>query len=93
MAFFLLQLGLGFLHHNHYSIHRKGNWKGFIHVWFGRVLIILGVFMTAFSFNSNKVRIEYGAVAIAVFLFYVAVVIRLRWAERKRVKARADEVE
>jgi len=89
MLFFLLQLGLGFWSHNHYRVHHKGGWKAFVHVWFGRVLMLLGVFLTAFTFRGSA-RIGYGGASIAVFLLYVGVVIRAHWEEKREANARAD---
>jgi hypothetical protein len=83
MLFFLLQLSLGFWHHYRYRVQHNRDWKAIVHVWFGRVLMILGVFMTAFSFNGNA-RIGSGVAAIAVFLFYVGVAIRAHWEDKKR---------
>lgn len=51
--------------------------------------MLLGVFMTAFTFGGSA-RIGYGGASIAVFLLYVGVVIRAHWEEKKGPNARAN---
>jgi hypothetical protein len=51
--------------------------------------MLLGVFLTAFSFRGSA-RIGYGGASIAVFLLYVGVVIRAHWEKKREANARAD---
>lgn len=87
LLFVLLQLGLGYWRHYHYRVYRKRDWKAIVHVWFGRVFIILGMAMTTFTFPPNIARVVYGAVSIMVLLIYVGVVGRAVWEERRRGSA------
>jgi hypothetical protein len=87
LLFVLLQLGLGYWRHYHYRVHRKRDWKAIVHDWFGRVLMLLGLVMTMFSFSPGSARVAYGVVSIVVFLIYVGVVSRAVWEEKKRGSA------
>ena len=75
LLFVLLQLGLGYWRHYHYRVYRRTDWKAIVHDWFGRVLMLLGLFMTTFSFSPGHARVAYGVVSIVVFLIYVGVVL------------------
>jgi hypothetical protein len=87
LLFVLLQLGLGYWRHYYYRVHQKRDWKAIVHDWFGRVLMLLGLVMTTFSFPRGSARVAYGVVSIVVFLIYVGVVSRAVWEENKRGSA------
>jgi hypothetical protein len=84
LLFVLLQLGLGYWRYYHYRMYRRRDWKAIVHDWFGRVLMLLGLVMTTFSFSRGSARVAYGVVSIVVFLIYVGVVSRAIWEEKKR---------
>ncbi len=48
MFLFILQPVFGLLHHKHYRRslslnHNTSQWRLFLHIWYGRILIILGI--------------------------------------------------
>ena len=87
LLFVLLQLGLGYWRHYYYRVHHKRDWKAIVHDWFGRVLMLLGLVMTTFSFSPGSARVAYGVISIVVFLIYVGVVIHAIYEENKRGSA------
>lgn len=72
---FLLQPVLGYLHHRYYVNHESRGLVSYAHIWFGRVMMLLGVINGGLglqlSSSSNTFIITYSVVAAVMFLFYV----------------------
>ncbi|KAJ5175819.1 cellobiose dehydrogenase [Penicillium canariense] len=87
----LFQPGMGFLQHRHF---RKTGGQGrfaYLHRWFGRIMIILGVINVGLGFQLTGVdssavpkgaAIAYGVVAGVIGLLYM-VIISLSWRRQR----------
>ncbi|MCJ1251253.1 hypothetical protein MMC30_008484 [Trapelia coarctata] len=79
IALLFFQPILGLIHHMIYQRSEQRTLWCIAHIWFGRVLIILGVINGGLglqlSDNTVKGEIAYGVIAGVFFLFYVAVVV------------------
>lgn len=96
---FLAQPLLGLFQHHRYRVSLLKNpdalpsrWLCQCHIWFGRVLLILGVINggLGLQLGANTVAGEkvYGAIAGIVFIVYVAV---LGWWYLRQASRRPDE--
>lgn len=87
----LLQPFIGLIHHRRYlSKQKAGKWT-YLHVWYGRILILLGMINGGLGLqladNSMGGTIAYGVVAGTVGLFYCGgmVVVELkRWRQGQK---------
>ncbi|KAK1768357.1 hypothetical protein QBC33DRAFT_577423 [Phialemonium atrogriseum] len=72
---FLLQPVLGYLHHRYYVNHESRGLVSYAHIWFGRVMMLLGVINGGLGLqlasSSNTFVITYSVVAAVMFLFYI----------------------
>jgi hypothetical protein len=88
----LLQPFIGLIHHRRYlSTQKVGKWT-YLHVWYGRILILLGMINGGLGLqladNSMGGTIAYGVVAGTVGLSYCGgmVVVELkRWRPGKKM--------
>lgn len=75
----LLQPFLGLLHHRQYKKLGQRSYFGHGHMWYGRLLIVLGVINGGLGLrlagNSKNGEIAYGVVAGVLGLAYIAAVV------------------
>lgn len=67
---------LGFVHHKQYVKHQKRSVVSHVHIWYGRILMILGIINGGLGLQLASGRksfiIAYSVVAAIVSLLYVA---------------------
>ncbi|KAF2250689.1 hypothetical protein BU26DRAFT_385212, partial [Trematosphaeria pertusa] len=72
---FLLQPVIGWLHHRHFAAKGTKNYKRHVHVWLGRILLVLGVINGGtglkLSDNTTAGGIVYGIIAGLMALVYL----------------------
>ena len=82
MALFIVQPWLGYLHHQMYKKNHQRTWLAVVHVWVGRILLILGLINGGLGLqaanNSVKGEIVYGVFAGISFIAYVLLVFVLK---------------
>lgn len=70
-----LQPVLGLLHHRHYLKTQARGLVSYVHIWYGRVLIVLGVINGGLGLQlareSDGYIIAYGTVSGVVFFCYI----------------------
>ncbi|KAK1962931.1 CBD9-like protein [Colletotrichum eremochloae] len=73
VAFLLAQFALGFLHHQKYKKTQQTTPYKTVHVWLGRIIIVLGTFnaFLGFSFALNR-KFNYFLSAFIIFLLLVS---------------------
>ncbi len=68
---------LGYLHHLHYLEHQSRGVVSYIHIWWGRSLMVLGVVNGGLGLQlaaaGNNFVIAYSVVAGVIFLLYVGI--------------------
>ena len=78
IALLTLQPPLGLVHHAKYTSAGKRTLWGMLHLWLGRVLMLLGAINGGLGLmlakNSTKGKIAWGVIAGVVGLAYVAIV-------------------
>ncbi|TAQ83604.1 hypothetical protein B7494_g8072 [Chlorociboria aeruginascens] len=93
VALFLLQPFFGILHHSSYKKVQKRGIFSYMHIWYGRILIILAVINGGLGLklaaNTTHGEIAYGVVAGVMFLIYLAVFGATSF--RKRSKAASKD--
>ncbi|OBT72603.1 hypothetical protein VF21_08159 [Pseudogymnoascus sp. 05NY08] len=81
VALLLFQPLFGFLHHRRFMATQKQGKMTLFHVWYGRILILLGMLNGGFGLklaaNSPGGNIAYGVVAGVIGATYVAVMVHL----------------
>ncbi len=74
MALLAIQPALGILHHQHYLKTQSRGLISYVHIWWGRILMVLGVVNGGLGLQlaqeSNGPIIAYSVVAAVVFLAY-----------------------
>ncbi|RDL42332.1 CBD9-like protein [Venustampulla echinocandica] len=82
VALFMIQPVLGLIHHHLYTKTQSRSIFSHLHVWYGRILMILAVLNGGFGLrlaaNSKKGEIAYGVVAGFIALLYASVVLLKR---------------
>ncbi|KAG9253261.1 uncharacterized protein F5Z01DRAFT_160486 [Emericellopsis atlantica] len=80
---------LGWLHHHHYLNHQKRGFVSHIHIWYGHILLVLGVINGGIGIqwmdSSTGFKIAYGVVAVVMFVAYIAFTIFSGIRKRRRV--------
>lgn len=88
-----LQPILGWLHHAHYVKHQTQGVYSYVHVWFGRLLMIIGVINGGLGLklasSGNAYIIAYSVVAGVAFALYAAVA--LIWGLRKKKQPQQEK--
>ena len=87
----VIQPALGYLHHRHYVQYQSRGLVSHVHIWWGRVLILLGIVNGGtglrLSMASDSLIIAYSVVAAIMFFLYaiskVLASIRKRKASRR----------
>lgn len=87
-AFFLIQPSFGLIHHNYYSKYQSRTTISHVHIWFGRIIMILAIINGGLGLQlaANTVggEIAYGVIAGVVGLLYAGVVA----TKRKKTETR-----
>jgi sulfite exporter TauE/SafE len=69
-----IQPALGYAHHRHFLKHQRRGPISHVHIWYGRVLMLLGVINGGLGLQLADARksliIAYGVVAGIMFLVY-----------------------
>ena len=90
---FLLQPIFGWMHHKHFAAKGTKNYKRQVHVWAGRVLLVLGVINGGtglkLSNNTTSGGIAYGVVAGVLTTIYVGI---WWWSKRAKDAVRVEVV-
>lgn len=97
---FLLMPVVGWLHHKHFARHGYGDYKRGVHVWGGRILLLLGIVAggtgldladdSSAGGDTHVGMIAYGVVAVVLVIAYGAVWF---WSKRqKKMKSLQDGV-
>lgn len=88
VALFLLQPLFGRLHHRHFVRTGVKNWKGKVHVWFGRILIAIslanGGSGLALAGMNKSGKIVYAIIVAITVVVYGATLIRYYMNRRKK---------
>lgn len=75
VALMAIQPGLGYLHHLQYLKTRRRGVVSYVHIWWGRILMVLGVVNGGLglhlSSERNSLVVAYSVVAAVTFLCYV----------------------
>ncbi|KAK3336547.1 putative carbohydrate binding protein [Cercophora scortea] len=70
----LIQPVLGYLHHRHYVAHQRRGVVSHVHIWYGRVLMVLGVVAGGLGLELSNAKtpviVAYSVVSAIVFLVY-----------------------
>ncbi|KAJ4146821.1 hypothetical protein LMH87_001380 [Akanthomyces muscarius] len=76
-AMMLFQVGLGWMHHRNYVKYQRRSWVSYCHIWYGRVLIIVGIVNGGIGLKVSRAPITqiiaYSVIAAIVFAVYGAV--------------------
>lgn len=82
VALFLLQPFLGLAHHFMYRKHQSRTPVSHIHIWYGRILMLLAVINGGLGLklagNTKSGEIVYGVLAGVMGVVYIAVVVMKR---------------
>lgn len=72
----VLQPVMGYLHHLHFAKHQRRGIISHLHIWYGRVLMVLGVINGGLGLQlasaSHHLIIAYSVVAGVIFAGYIA---------------------
>lgn len=81
-----LQPFLGFLHHRHYLRHKQRGIISYLHIWYGRSLIILGMIngglglqLAGLTTDNHAFIVAYCVVVAVVAAAYIACVLLKVW--------------
>lgn len=86
-----LQPLTGFVHHSHYKKHQARNVVSHSHIWFGRILMALGVINGGLGLqlasSSNAWVIAYSVIAALMTVAYIGAIVfkRMRSPRAERV--------
>jgi len=73
----VIQPGMGFLHHRYFVNNQRRGVVSYVHIWWGRALLVLGVVNGGLglrmSMERDSIIIAYGVIAAIVFLVWFAV--------------------
>lgn len=90
---FLLEPIIGWLHHRHFLAKGTKNYKRQVHVWLGRLLLVLGATTGGTGLkladNTTGGGIAYGIIAAIVVVIYIGVWF---WSKRQQ-KAETEKNE
>ncbi|KAJ8068511.1 hypothetical protein OCU04_004061 [Sclerotinia nivalis] len=88
VVLFFIQPFLGLIHHWRYMRAQRRGMFGYIHLWYGRILIVLAVINGGLGLqlasNTKNGEIAYGVIAAFMGLFYIGVVIFTAVRKRRR---------
>ncbi|ESZ89863.1 hypothetical protein SBOR_9746 [Sclerotinia borealis F-4128] len=89
VVLFFIQPFLGLIHHWRYMKMQKRGMFGWMHLWYGRILIVLAVINGGLGLrlagNTKSGEIAYGVVAAVMGLFYIGVVVLTAIRKRRGV--------
>lgn len=92
----LLQPALGLLHHRYYVRGQTRPAFRYGHIWYGRLLIALGIVNGALGLNlslaSNNFRIGYSVAAAGMVVVYLLVKVLKGFTERTSRKQAQGEI-
>lgn len=92
---FLLQPIFGIIHHMRYVRTQRRGFFGYLHTWYGRIVMLLGVVNGGLGFqlaaNTKSGEIAYGVVAGFMGVAYIGVVIAA--AVRGKARPRRGDME
>jgi len=93
VCLFILQPFLGLLHHYQYQKIGRRSFVSHVHIWYGRVLIILGIINGGLGLqlanNAYNCEIAYIVLAGVIFLVYVAVIVITGLRRERTIKGAA----
>ncbi|OBT39967.1 hypothetical protein VE00_09992 [Pseudogymnoascus sp. WSF 3629] len=96
VALLLFQPLFGFLHHRRFMATQKRGKMTLFHVWYGRILILLGMLNGGFGLklaaNSPGGNIAYGVVAGVIGATYVAVIVHFEVTGGSKTSSRTPDV-
>ncbi|CAD6441244.1 ec1f3bee-01cb-4581-a17e-a99199bf1008 [Sclerotinia trifoliorum] len=88
VVLFFIQPFLGLIHHWRYMRAQRRGMFGYIHLWYGRILIVLAVINGGLGLqlasNTKNGEIAYGVIAAFIGLFYIGVVVFTAVRKRRR---------
>ncbi|KAF7865674.1 hypothetical protein EAF04_005840 [Stromatinia cepivora] len=88
VVLFFIQPFLGLIHHWRYMRAQRRGMFGYIHLWYGRILIVLAVINGGLGLqlasNTKNGEIAYGIIAAFMGLFYIGVVVFTAMRKRRR---------
>lgn len=95
VVLFLFQPIFGLLHHRQYQQVGHRSYFGHLHIWYGRILLILGVVNGGLGLklaaNSMKGEIAYGVIVGVIALLYIAVVLFTGLSKRNSGRVGAEK--
>lgn len=96
VALLLLQPVFGYLHHRRFMTTQKRGKMTLFHVWYGRILILLGMLNGGFGLklaaNSTGGNIAYAVVAGVIGATYLGVMIHFEITGRGKTSSRTPDV-
>lgn len=96
VALLLFQPLFGFLHHRRFVAKQKRGKLTLFHVWYGRILILLGILNGGFGLklaaNSTGGNIAYGVVAGIIGATYGAVMVHFEVTGGSKTSSRTPDV-
>ncbi|KAK6515266.1 hypothetical protein TWF506_007609 [Arthrobotrys conoides] len=101
MASLVIQPIIGLIHHIRYKKVKRSTWWGFVHRWYGRVIVVLGIVNGGLGLllaeNTRAGEIAYAVVAGLAGFTYLMVVVqwifRTRAVEKSLKKQKKDYME
>lgn len=83
---------LGYLHHKHYVKHQSRGVISYVHIWIGRLLMVLGIINGGLGMRlsgaSSGFITGYSVAAVVILMLYILVKVRRRkragpWGRRE----------
>ena len=86
---------LGWVHHRHFLKHRRRGAVSYVHIWYGRILLVLAVINGGLGIQlakgSTGLLVAYCAIAGVATAVYVATVAWTTLKKRKRTDSKGSE--
>ncbi|KAK4178656.1 hypothetical protein QBC36DRAFT_99559 [Triangularia setosa] len=93
IALFGIQPALGYIHHRQYVQTQSRGPVSYVHIWFGRILMLLGIINGGLGLQlaqeRNELVIAYSVVAGVIFLCYVLAKMFTVLGAQKRQRSRS----
>lgn len=90
----VLQPAFGWFHHLHYVKHQGRGAVSYVHIWYGRVLMALGVINGGLGLRLAAApdgwKIAYAVVAVVMFVLYAVGKVAANMRKSRQQKTKAD---
>lgn len=93
----ILQPILGLIHHYRYRKTQDRTWWTHVHIWYGRVLIFLGIITGGLGLklagNTTSGKIAYGTIGGLVSLAYIGAIAYMELSSLRTNRIKASDTE